>query len=55
LDEWELENFQKMSKNIYTFNNGRFETFFTISWIDKFTIFTKLDTKGGRIEIVASI
>jgi len=47
VDTWKLDNFQKMSKKEYTFNNGNFGVRSAISRIDKFIVFQDLDTMGG--------
>ncbi|CAK9870624.1 unnamed protein product [Sphagnum jensenii] len=47
--------FRKMSKNAYTFDNGRSRANSTVSRIDKFMISQDLDSKGERIESTISI
>jgi hypothetical protein len=44
-----------MSKKAYTFNNGRSGSGTAVSRIDKYMISQGLESRGGRIEFVASI
>jgi hypothetical protein len=44
-----------MSKNAYTFDNGRSGASSAVSRIDKFMISQDLDSRGGRIESAISI
>jgi hypothetical protein len=44
-----------MSKKAYTFDNGRSGSGVAISRIDKYMISQGLESRGGRIESVASI
>jgi hypothetical protein len=37
-DAWKLDNFRKMSKKEYTFDNGRFGARSAVSCIDKFIV-----------------
>jgi hypothetical protein len=46
-DAWKLDNFRKMSKKEYTFDNGRSRARLGVSCIDKFIVFEDLDTWGG--------
>jgi len=55
MDAWLLDSFRKMSAKEFTFNNGRSGAHSTVSCIDKFLIFEDLDSRGGRIEAIASI
>jgi len=52
---WRLDNFCKMSKKDYTYDNGRSGANSVISRIDKFLVSQDIDVRGGRIEIVASV
>jgi hypothetical protein len=54
-DAWCLDNFRKMSKKAYTFNNGRSGASSAVSRIDKFMISQDLNSKGWRIESAISI
>jgi exonuclease III len=49
LDAWTLDNFRKMSKKEYTFDNGRKGQGSVVSRIDKFLVSQELDARGGRI------
>jgi hypothetical protein len=55
MDAWLLDSFRKMSAKEFTFDNGRSGAHSVVSRIDKFLISQDLDSKGGRIEAVASI
>ncbi|KAH9575733.1 hypothetical protein CY35_01G126300 [Sphagnum magellanicum] len=55
LDAWTLDNFKKMSKKEYTFDNGRKGQGSVVSHIDKFLVSQELDSRGGRIEAAPSI
>jgi predicted ATPase len=46
LDAWTLDNFRKMSKKEYTFDNGRKGRGSAVSRIDKFLVSQELDTRG---------
>jgi len=52
---WCLDNFRKMSKKAYTFDNGRSGASSAVSGIDKFMVSQDLDSRGGRIESTISI
>jgi endonuclease/exonuclease/phosphatase family metal-dependent hydrolase len=54
-DALKLDNFRKMSKKEYTFNNSKAEAHSTVLHINKFLISQELDTRGGRIEVVTSV
>lgn len=54
-DAWKLDNFFKMSKKKYTFDNNRSGARSTISRINKFLIFQDLDARVGQIEATMSI
>jgi exonuclease III len=55
IDAWTLDNFRKMSKKEYTFDNGRKGQGSAVSRIDKFLVFQELDSRGGKIEAAPSI
>jgi len=55
LDAWTLDNFRKMSKKEYTFDNGRKGQGSAVSRIDKFLVSQELNSRGGRIEAAPSI
>ncbi|CAK9267094.1 unnamed protein product [Sphagnum jensenii] len=55
LDTWTLDNFRKMSKKEYTFDNGRKGQGSAVSRIDKFLVSQELDARGGRIEAAPSM
>jgi hypothetical protein len=55
LDAWTLDNFKKMSKKEYTFDNGRKGQGSAVSKIDKFLVSQELDARGGRIEAAPSM
>jgi exonuclease III len=54
-DAWTLDNFIKMSKKEYTFDNGRKGQGSAVSRIDKFLVSQELDSRRGRIEAAPSI
>jgi len=54
-DAWTLDNFRKMTKKAFTFDNGRKGQGSAVSRIDKFLVSQELDTRGGRIEAAPSI
>ncbi len=54
-DAWRLDSFRKMSKKIFTFDNGRSGAHSVVSRIDKFLVFQEIEERGGRIEAAASI
>ncbi len=54
-DAWTLDSYRKMSKNEYTYDNGRKGQGSAVSIIDKFLVSQELDAKGGRIEAAPSI
>lgn len=54
-DAWCSDNFRKMSKKAFTFDNGRFGAYSAISRIDKFMVSQDLDSRGGRIESTITI
>jgi predicted ATPase len=54
-DAWVLDNFRKMFKKAYTFDNGRSGSDAAVSIIDKYMILQGLESRGGRIESAASI
>jgi exonuclease III len=54
-DAWKLNSFRKMTKNNFTFDNGRSGAHSAISRIDKFLMFQEIKERGGRIEAVPSI
>jgi len=54
-DTWKLDNFPKMSKKEYTFDNGRSGMRSVVSHIDKFIVSQDLDTRQWRIEATTSI
>jgi exonuclease III len=54
-DAWCSDNFRKMSKKAYTFDNGRLGASSTVSRIDKFMVSQDLNSRGGRIEFTISI
>jgi hypothetical protein len=54
-DAWVSDSFRKMSKKAYTFDNGRSGFGAAVSRIDKYMISQGLESRGGRIESVASI
>jgi len=55
LDAWTLDNFRKMSKKEYTFDNGKKGQGSAVSCINKFLVSQELDSRGGRIEVAPSI
>ncbi len=55
IDAWTLNNFRKMSKKEYTFDNGRKGQGSAVSRIDKFLVSQELDSRGGRIKAAPSI
>jgi hypothetical protein len=55
IDAWTLDNFRKMSKKKYTFNNGRKGQGSAVSKIDKFLVSQELDAKGGKIQVTPSM
>ncbi len=55
VDAWQLDNFRKMSKKEYTYDNGRSGARSAMSRIDKFLVSQDIDERGGRIETVTSI
>lgn len=54
-DAWGLDNFRKMSKKNFTFDNGRSGPQAAVSRIDKFMISQGIEERGGRLEAAASI
>ncbi len=48
MDARKLDNFQKMSKEEYTFDNGKFEVGSAVLRINKFIVFQDLDSRGGE-------
>ncbi len=54
-DAWRLDNFRKLSKKEFTFNNGRPGASSAMSRIDKFLVSQSVEERGGRIETVASV
>jgi hypothetical protein len=54
-DTWRLDNFRKMSKKDYTYDNGRSGVNSAIFRINKFLVSHDIDIKGERIEIAASV
>jgi len=54
-DAWTLDNFRKMTKKAFTFDNGRKRQGSAISKIDKFLVSQELNIRGGRIEAAPSI
>jgi hypothetical protein len=54
-DAWTLDNYRKMSKKEFTFDNGRKGQGSAVSRIDKFLVSQELDARGGRIEAAPSI
>jgi exonuclease III len=55
LDAWTLDNFRKMSKKEYTFDNERKGQGSAVSRIDKFLVSQELDARGRRIEAAPSM
>jgi len=49
-----MDNFRKMTKKAYTFDNGRSSTGSAVSRIDKFLLSQELDSRGGRIKAAPS-
>jgi exonuclease III len=54
-DAWELDNFHKLSKKAFTFDNGQQGSSFVMSRIDKFLVSQSVEERGGRIEASASV
>jgi hypothetical protein len=54
-DAWRLDNFRKMLKKSFTFDNGRFGAQSAVSRIDKFMVSQGIEERGGRMEAAASI
>jgi endonuclease/exonuclease/phosphatase family metal-dependent hydrolase len=54
-DAWVSDSFRKMSKKVYTFDNGRSGSGAAVSKIDKYMISQGLESRGGRIKTAASI
>jgi hypothetical protein len=54
-DTWHLDNFRKMSKKDYTYDNGRSGVNSAIFQINKFLVSHDIGVKGERIEIAASV
>ncbi|CAK9859461.1 unnamed protein product [Sphagnum jensenii] len=54
-DAWLMDSFRKLSKKVYTFDNGRSGPKSAISKIDKFMISQTLEERGGRIEAATSV
>jgi hypothetical protein len=50
-----MDNFRKMTKKGYTFDNGRSGPGSAVSRIDKFLVSQELDSRRGRIEAAPSI
>jgi hypothetical protein len=55
VDAWRLDNFHKMSKKEYTYDNRRSGTASAVSQIDKFMISQAIDERGRRIETTTSM
>jgi exonuclease III len=54
-DAWRLNNFRKLSRKEFTFDNRRSGANSAISKIDKFMISQTLEERGGRIEAAAMV
>lgn len=53
-DAWGLDNFRKMLKKKFTFDNGRSRSQSAVSRIDKFMVSQSIEERGGRMEAAAS-
>ncbi|CAM6027951.1 unnamed protein product [Sphagnum balticum] len=54
-DAWCFDNFKKLSKKEFTFDNGRPGVSSALSRIDKFLVSQSVEERGGRIEAAASV
>ncbi len=54
-DAWGLDNFRKMSKKSFTFDNGRSRLQSVVSRIDKFMVSQGIEKRGSRVESATSI
>ncbi len=54
-DAWELDNFHKLSKKAFTFDNGQQGSSSVVSRINKFLVSQSVEERGGRIEAFASV
>jgi len=50
IDTWRLDNFRKLSKKEFTYDNRRVGATSTVSRIDKFMVSQTLEERGGRID-----
>jgi exonuclease III len=49
-DAWRLDNFRKLSRKEFTFDNGRPGASLAVSRIDKFLVSQSVEERGGRIK-----
>ncbi|CAK9871707.1 unnamed protein product [Sphagnum jensenii] len=54
-DAWELDNFHKLTKKVFTFDNGQQGSSSTLSRIDKFLVSQLVEERGGRIVASTSV
>ncbi len=54
-DAWHLDNFRKLTKKAFTYDNGRTGVTSVVSRIDRFMVSQTLEERGGRIEAAASL
>jgi len=54
-DAWKLDNFHKLTKKAFTFDNDQQGSSYALSRIDKFLISQSVEEKGGRIVVSASV
>ncbi len=54
-DAWRLDNFRKLSKKEFTYDNGRAGATSVVSRIDKFMVSQTIEERGRRIEAAASV
>ncbi len=54
-DAWKLDNFHKLTKKAFTFDNGRQGSSSTLSRINKFLVSQSVEERGGRIVASASV
>ncbi len=54
-DAWRLDNFRKLSKKEFTFDNERSGASSAMSRIDKFLVSQSVEERGGQIEATALV
>ncbi len=54
-DAWKLDNFHKLTKKAFTFDNGQHGSSSALSRIERFVVSQSMEERGGRILASASV